>query len=491
MAEELPSVGAFAASFQRFLEAMTAAAEHPDSPIVARLREHLGVDPRELPQTAAEFPTTEHANLQLGLDAVLPEAEVVGVSAAALGFIGVSFGQLFAARHMVGRVELGPIQYSNVEVGDGRVIRCVSLGIYLAEHASAPVALLVSRSESPMGPPSLTIEAISPDADAVSALLDDIRQAMRERNVYRGRIVSLSLAADHRTIEVHFHALPTVEREAVILPEGTLDRLERHARGISERADALRAAGRHLKRGVLLHGPPGTGKTLTVNYLLSAMPGRTTVLLTGRGLSLIEQALAIARQLAPATVVLEDVDLVAAERTMPIGDHGVLFGLLNEMDGLADDEDLLFLLTTNRPDVIEPALVARPGRIDLALECPIPDEAARTGLVHLYARDVQLDETTERQIVERTEGVSGAFIKELMRQAALRGALDERTTPNVADVLAVLDELMDERSALTRRLLGRPAEGTSGEAPAPPPLPSMLHALGAAGLPIPPDLDPG
>ena len=67
---------------------------------------------------------------------------------------------------------------------------------------------------------------------------------------------------------------------------------------------------------MLLHGPPGTGKTLSTMYLLHAMAGRTTILLTGRGLGLIEQALAIGRDLAPATFVFEDIDLVAAERTM-------------------------------------------------------------------------------------------------------------------------------------------------------------------------------
>jgi ATP-dependent 26S proteasome regulatory subunit len=64
----------------------------------------------------------------------------------------------------------------------------------------------------------------------------------------------------------------------------------------------------------------------------------------------------MARELAPATVVFEDVDLVAAERTMPMASGGVLFELLNQIEGLAEDEDLLFLLTTNRPDLIEPAL---------------------------------------------------------------------------------------------------------------------------------------
>ena len=102
-------------------------------------------------------------------------------------------------------------------------------------------------------------------------------------------------------------------------PAGDAERLERHTIGISESAARLRAAGRHLKRGVLLHGPPGTGKTLSTMYLLHAMAGRTTIVLTGRGLGLIEQAMDIGRELAPATFVFEDIDLVAAERTMEFG----------------------------------------------------------------------------------------------------------------------------------------------------------------------------
>jgi ATPase family protein associated with various cellular activities (AAA) len=174
-----------------------------------------------------------------------------------------------------------------------------------------------------------------------------------------------------------------------------------------------------------------------VMYLLHAMPGRTTILLTGRGLGLIEQALAIGRDLAPATFVFEDIDLVAAERTMEFGSEGVLFELLNQMEGLAEDEDLLFLLTTNRPDLIE-----------------------------------------------RSEGVSGAFIKELARQAWLRAGLERSQPPTAQDLRRVLDELLEERSTLTRRLLGLHDHGETASTVGA--LPAMQHALSAAGLPIPP-----
>jgi hypothetical protein len=490
MADEHPNVGAFGAAFEDFMRVMTAAAERGESAFSARLREHLGQSPKELPTTTSEFASTDHPNLQLALDAVLPDAEILGFTSGGGGFLAVGMNELVAGRAMTGPVDLGPVQYTDVDVGDGRVVRCVSSGVYLAERDGAPVALVLSVAESPFGQRALRLEVISPADGLPGALLRDLRAAMRDHNVYRGRVVSLH-ARDDQSVSVRFHQVPALERDAVVLPSGTLERLERHAVGIAEHAERLRAEGRQLKRGVLLHGPPGTGKTLTANYLLSAMPGRTTVLLTGRALGLIEYAVAMARELTPATVVLEDIDLVAAERTMDLGDNGILFELLNQMEGLEEDADLLFVLTTNRPDVIEPALATRPGRIDLALEIPLPDETARGELVQLYAGEIELTPAATETIVASTDGLTGAFIKELMRQAALRAALEERSPATAADALAALDELLEERSTLTRRLLGQASDPTRAPRPAAAPFSAMVHAFGAAGIPLPPDVPSG
>ncbi|MDQ6817646.1 MAG: AAA family ATPase [Actinomycetota bacterium] len=488
---DLPDLGAFGAAFEDFMVAMSLAAEHTESAVTVRVREHLGADPKELPTTAAEFPLTEQANLQLALDAVLGDAEILGFTTRHAGFGSIGLAEILAGQGMTGPISPGPVQHTDVEVGDGRVIQCVDSGVFLSAYDDAPVTLALSRAgDHPMQSSSLKLEGVSPERGAVSGLLRALRAAMREHNVFRGRIISLHQSSREGTVDVQFHAVPPVERDGVILPEGTLERLERHSIGVAENADWLRSAGKHLKRGVLLHGPPGTGKTLSVMYLLHAMPGRTTILLTGRGLGLIEQALAIGRDLAPATFVFEDIDLVAAERTMQFGSEGVLFELLNQMEGLAEDEDLLFLLTTNRPDIIEPALAARPGRVDLALEIPLPDQDGRRRLLALYGEGIDINTGTQRDLVERSDGVSGAFIKELTRQAWLRDALERREGPTAEDLRRVLDELLEERSTLTRRLLGQPGDG-DGVAPGGGAFPGMVHALNAAGLPIPPSPSTG
>jgi len=116
----------------------------------------------------------------------------------------------------------------------------------------------------------------------------------------------------------------------------------------------------------------------------------------------------MARALQPATVVLEDVDLVAEERTRPgAGCTALLFELLNQMDGLADDADVIFLITTNRPDILEPALASRPGRVDLAIEVPLPDADCRRRLFELYGQGLAVRLDSFDEFVKRTEGRAG------------------------------------------------------------------------------------
>jgi ATP-dependent 26S proteasome regulatory subunit len=147
----------------------------------------------------------------------------------------------------------------------------------------------------------------------------------------------------------------------------------------------------------------------------------------------------------------------------------VLYDLLNEMDGIAEDADVAFILTTNRADLLEPALAARPGRVDLAVEVTLPDEEARGRLIELYGRGLDLRLEDPAAAVRRTAGVTASFIKELMRKAALIAAIesggDGTLTIRDAHVHASLDELLAEGSTLTRVLLGGEPPGERGQRP--------------------------
>jgi len=179
-------------------------------------------------------------------------------------------------------------------------------------------------------------------------------------------------------------------------------------------------------------------------YLVAQMPGRTVLLLTGHGMKSIEKACRLARLLEPTTVVLEDVDLIGTERhNQTIGANALLFELLNQMDGLAEDVDILFILTTNRPDILEPALAARPGRVDQAIEVPPPDADCRRRLFERYKRGMQVEIRDWDRLIARTAGVSGAFIRELLRKACVYAAEEDGAAP-----LVVRERHLDE--GLTR-----------------------------------------
>jgi len=156
--------------------------------------------------------------------------------------------------------------------------------------------------------------------------------------------------------------------------------------------------------------------------------------------------------------VLEDVDLVAEERSMGPASSPVLFDLLDAMDGAAPDADLLFLLTTNRADLLEPALAARPGRVDVAVEIALPDAPARERLLRLYGQGVPLALTQDdvNHAVERTDGTTASFLKELIRRSVLESLHDDPALTAVtgAQLARALDDLLDSAQAVTRTLHG-------------------------------------
>ncbi|MBD8078771.1 AAA family ATPase [Cellulosimicrobium arenosum] len=239
----------------------------------------------------------------------------------------------------------------------------------------------------------------------------------------------------------------------VVLPEGTLARIERQVIGVARHREVLRSAGQHLKRGVLLHGAPGTGKTHTVRHLVGESPGTTVILLAGGALQLVRLAAETARALQPAVVVLEDCDLIAEDRSFHDGPQPLLFEVLDAMDGLAQDADVAFVLTTNRADLLERALAQRPGRVDLAVEIPLPDENARRRLFALYRGGLPFSAAVLDDVARRTDGVTASFVKEAIRRAVLRAAEAGHGVGDV-DLRSAVDEMTDDAERITRSLLG-------------------------------------
>lgn len=417
----------------------SALAPAPRGSLHALLREHLGRDIESLPIITESFDPPDHPNVHLALEECLREqgrkAELHGISGGN-EFPGINLARLVSSAGsslLAGPAPAkGPVEYVNI-VLDERLLACVQRGLYLVEDASQRYAVLLCGPIEMGFTRKVIVDLLAPTKEAAEALLSEIRRHVRERSVFRGRVLSFERDEQSGAARVKFHRLPAIERHQIILPPGVLDRIERQTMLFSQHGARLLAARRHLKRGILLHGPPGTGKTLTAMYLAAQMRDRTVLLLSGFDFGWLSQTCHMARTLAPSIVIMEDIDLIAEDRSRPGCVSPFLFELLNHMDGLSEDTDVVFLLTTNRPEILEPALAARPGRIDQAIELPLPDAESRGRLFALYGDGLEMAVDNLAALIDKTEGASAAFIRELLRKAALFAAQDGDGAIRVTD----------------------------------------------------------
>lgn len=429
------------------------------TPLGDLISEHLGADAAGIAVVQEQI--ADHrlvdADIALELLSCATGGRLIGVSGGEQRLHN-SMAELVSNPYV--RYAPGPVDFEERATGPSTSRRVVSMGVRLLSHDGHPLALTQRAASVQTGRPTAVLEVMAADPEVVSSFLGRVRSLMVERSVLRGQVLSFVPTEFGRDAGATFLSRPSVAASEVILPDGVLDEIVQHVVGIGKHRDLLRSAGQHLKRGVLLYGPPGTGKTLTVRHLLSRTTDATVVLLTGSSIRFISAAAEIARTFEPSIVVLEDIDLVAMERHS--SPQPLLFEVLEALDGLDGDADVAFLMTTNRVDVLEKALAERPGRVDLAVEVPLPALAERERLFRHYAHGLGFTTEALRHAAVRSEGVTGSFAKELIRRSVLDAAArgDEVTDGHL---FTALNELMSARQHLTRRMLGAESEQSSGE----------------------------
>jgi AAA+ superfamily predicted ATPase len=313
--------------------------------------------------------------------------------------------------------EFEALKYIEVDIGEEKPIRCLDNVLYLWREGSVPMALLLIRDASqPMMHVEIAVPTRYQSGPEIEQIMKRLEEACKNCETYRHKIVSLQVLM-YEEMKINVHRLRDVSREELILPEKTIDLLERNLLKFAERRQQLKLRGLPTKKGLLFYGPPGTGKTHTLHYIIRQLKNEyTTFLITGEQIENLGMYCQLARLVEPAIIVLEDVDIIARERGQV--SESMLNKLLNEMDGLKEESDLIFLLTTNRPNDLEDAIRNRPGRIDQAIEFPKPDKSGRTKLAQLYSCGFELPPTEAEAIADRTDGASAAFIKELLRRSA-------------------------------------------------------------------------
>ena len=439
------------------------------------LLRHFGVPAGEIATAGRQFPIAARVDIQSALEVLLGNRAGTRL----LGILSPNPHEPPALAHALGEghfpLNAGPLQHDEIDVGEPVPVRCLKNGLWLSREKDLAFAILMAPGGRFGLCTGVQVEIAVPIGERGAHFSQELFRLLElqvsQGRTYRGRVISLEgqIHPMGGGSIVKVHRLAKVNRDDVILPQKTLATLDRNVAGFMMAREQLKALQFQARKGLLFYGPPGTGKTYTIHYLASQLPNHTTLLVTAEQVGLLGEYFSLARFLQPSIMVIEDVDLIARERTHMHGpyEEALLNKLLNEMDGLREDAEVLFILTTNRPDQIEPALVSRPGRIDQAIEFPLPDEEGRAKLTKLYARGLESSEELMEQIVSRTKGVSAAFIKELMRRCAqfqIEFSCGNTLTQPAVD--AAIEEMLFAGGALNRRLLGgEGAERTPDQGP--------------------------
>jgi cell division protease FtsH len=250
-----------------------------------------------------------------------------------------------------------------------------------------------------------------------------------------------------------------------------IDEVERE---ISEVVDFLREPGRYRRlgarapKGVLLAGPPGTGKTLLARAtageakvpFFSASASEFIEMIVGVGASRVRELFADARKVAPSIVFIDEIDTIGRTRGgRAFGGHDereqTLNQILTEMDGFSGTEGVIVLAATNRPDVLDPALL-RPGRFDRRITVNPPDKNGRAAILRVHTRNVPLASDVDLDsLAASTPGMTGADLANLVNEGALAAARRDAAAVTQRDLTDALEKV---QLGAARNLVLSPAE---------------------------------
>ncbi len=223
--------------------------------------------------------------------------------------------------------------------------------------------------------------------------------------------------------------------------------------------------GARIPKGVLLVGPPGTGKTL----LAKAVAGEANVpfyyisgsdfveLFVGIGASRVRDMFKQAKQSAPCLIFIDEIDAVGRQRGTGLGGghderEQTLNQLLTEMDGFGANEGIIIIAATNRPDVLDPALL-RPGRFDRQVTVSLPDQKEREAILKVHAKDKIFDETVNLEnLSKRTPGFSGADLENLLNESALLAVRRNKSAIGMEEIDEATDRVLMGPAKTSRKI---------------------------------------
>ena len=426
----------------------------------------VGIPRDQLTATSRQFPGHMRADVQVAVERLF--------SASPIRFFGIHEQHRYETLTIAALTinddsapAIAPAQYYDVDIGESAPVKCLNNGLWLCQTDSLRYAVVLSSHREYGREAGTRIEIAVPagevGAEFVQRCFSELESAVSAARSYRGKILSLDASAEYhgRSRGVTVHKLPSVRREDVVLPEATLKLLDRNVLNFVGSRAHLRRLGQSTRKGIRAAGKrqdpyhPLSGEQLARSHdphhhgsagriagplhescpPVAASHGRDRGRRPDRARSRPDGAL---RGTAAQRASQPDGRIERGCR-YPVHPH------------------------TNRPEELESALAGRPGRIDQAIEVPLPDAFGRKKLVQLYGSGLPLGDAVVGEAAQRTKGVSAAFIKELMRRIAQASiARDGGTSVESGDISEALDDMLFAGGKLNVKLLGGAQETVDG-----------------------------
>ena len=299
--------------------------------------------------------------------------------------------------------------------------------------------------------PQLDLESDEIDADVLQSIQvteRDLKEALK--------------GIEPSALREVFVEVPDVTWNDVGGLEDTKERLRETIQWPLEYPEVFDQLDMQAAKGVLMYGPPGTGKTLLAKAVANESESNFISIkgpellnkFVGESEKGVREVFSKARENAPTIVFFDEIDSIATERGQNTGDSGVgervVSQLLTELDGLESLEDVVVIATTNRPDLIDSALL-RPGRLDRHVHVPVPDEEARRRIFEVHTREKPLADDVDLDVLARkTEGYVGADIEAVAREASMNASREfiasvdpEEVGESVGNVRVTMDHFED------------------------------------------------
>lgn len=298
-----------------------------------------------------------------------------------------------------------------------------------------------------------------------SALTPGSRVAMNQQSF--AVVDVLAVEKDPAVLAMEIEEKPNVTYDDV----GGLDEQITEIRETVElpllKPEAFEKVGIDPPKGVLLYGPPGTGKTLlakavaheTNSVFIKLIGSELVRKYIGEGARLVRELFKLAKEKAPSIVFIDEADAIGAKRleSSTSGDREVqrtLMQLLAEMDGFSPRGDVRIIAATNRPDILDPAML-RPGRFDRLIEIPLPDYDGRVEIFKIHTRRMNISpEVSLEDLASRTDSATGADIKAICTEAGMFAIREDRDMVTLSDFERAISKVLGKIEGRKREATG-------------------------------------